>query len=88
MPGAVHCGTFRKDVHSLSCHYEDSPGKSGSKRSLFALSVAGPRPCKNPNIYVTMLTLSLLPGMTGSPNSFTARGPVTLTAILFPQPAV
>ena len=29
-----------------------------------------------------------LPGMTGPPNSFTARGPVTLTAILFPQPAV
>ena len=29
-----------------------------------------------------------VPGMTGPPNSFTARGPVTLTAILFPQPAV
>ena len=29
-----------------------------------------------------------IPGMTGPPNSFTARGPVTLTAILFPQPAV
>ena len=26
--------------------------------------------------------------MTGPPNSFTARGPVTLTAILFTQPAV
>ena len=25
-------------------------------------------------------------GMTGPANSFTARGPVTLTAILFPQP--
>ena len=25
---------------------------------------------------------------TKAPNSFTARGPVTLTAILFPQPAV
>ena len=33
-------------------------------------------------------TFGLLPGMTGPPNSFTARGPVTLTAILFPQPAV
>ena len=29
-----------------------------------------------------------LPGMTGPHNSFTARGPITLTAILFPQPAV
>ena len=29
-----------------------------------------------------------LPGMTGLPNSFTARGPVTLIAILFTQPAV
>ena len=29
-----------------------------------------------------------VPGMTGPPNSFTARGPVTLTAILFPRPAV
>ena len=29
-----------------------------------------------------------IPGMTGPPNSFTARGPVTLTTILFPQPAV
>ena len=29
-----------------------------------------------------------IPGMTGPPNSFTARGPVTLTAILFTQPAV
>ena len=29
-----------------------------------------------------------LPGMTGPPNSFTAQGPVTLTAILFTQPAV
>ena len=29
-----------------------------------------------------------LPGMTGPPNSFTARGPVTLTSILSPQPAV
>ena len=29
-----------------------------------------------------------LPGMTGPPNSFTARSPVTLIAILFPQPAV
>ena len=29
-----------------------------------------------------------LPGMTGPPNSFTARGPVTLTSILFTQPAV
>ena len=29
-----------------------------------------------------------LPGMTGPPNSFTARGPVTLTVILFTQPAV
>ena len=29
-----------------------------------------------------------VPGMTGPPSSFTARGPVTLTAILFPQPAV
>ena len=27
-------------------------------------------------------------GMTGPPNSFAARGPVALTAILFPQPAV
>ena len=31
---------------------------------------------------------AILPGMTGPPNSFTARGPVTLTAILFTQPAV
>ena len=31
---------------------------------------------------------SYLPGMTGPPNSFAARGPVTLTTILFPQPAV
>ena len=30
----------------------------------------------------------ILPGMTGPPNSFTARGPVTLTAILFTHPAV
>ena len=30
----------------------------------------------------------VVPGMTGPPNSFTARGPVTLTAILFTQPAV
>ena len=30
-------------------------------------------------------TQSVLPGMTGPPNSFTARGPVTLTAILFTQ---
>ena len=29
-----------------------------------------------------------VPGVTEPPNSFTARGPVTLTAILFPQPAV
>ena len=29
-----------------------------------------------------------LPGMTGPPNLFIARGPVTLTAILFPQPAL
>ena len=29
-----------------------------------------------------------LPHMTGPPNSFTARGPVTLTAILFTQPAM
>ena len=29
-----------------------------------------------------------VPGVTGPPNSFTARGPVTLTAILFPHPAV
>ena len=29
-----------------------------------------------------------VPGMTGPPNSFTARGPVTLTYILFTQPAV
>ena len=29
-----------------------------------------------------------VPGMTGPPNSFTARGPVTLTAILFTQTAV
>ena len=28
-----------------------------------------------------------LPGITGPPNSFTARGPVTLTSILFTQPA-
>ena len=31
---------------------------------------------------------SSIPGMTGPPNSFTARVPVTLTAILFTQPAV
>ena len=29
-----------------------------------------------------------VPGMTGPPNSFTARGPVTPTAILFTQLAV
>ena len=34
------------------------------------------------------LLSTTLPGMTGPPNSFTARGPVTLTAILFTQPAV
>ena len=27
-------------------------------------------------------------GMTGPPNSFIAQGPITLTAILFPQPAM
>ena len=37
------------------------------------------------NVFVVVLHL---PGMTGPPNSFTARGPVTLTAILFTQPAV
>ena len=30
----------------------------------------------------------ILPGMTEPPNSFTARGPVTLTAILLTQPTV
>ena len=30
----------------------------------------------------------LVPSMTGPPNPLTARGPVTLTAILFTQPAV
>ena len=33
-------------------------------------------------------TFGLLSGMTGPLKSFTARGPVTLTAILLPQPAV
>ena len=36
---------------------------------------------------VELLSTSL-PGISGPPNSFTARGPVTLTAILFTQPAV
>ena len=59
MPGAVNCMTFHKDVRSLSCHSEESRGKLGSKRSLFALSVAGPRPCKDRSIYVTMLIFNL-----------------------------
>ena len=37
---------------------------------------------------VTRTWTKKLPGLTGPPNSFTARGPVTLTAILFTQPAV
>ena len=38
--------------------------------------------------YIWTIWMNTLSGMTGPPNSFTARGPVTLTTILFPQPAV
>ena len=41
-----------------------------------------------PIFFLNIIIYFMLPGMTGPPNSFTARGPVTLTTILFPQPAV
>ena len=40
------------------------------------------------NNILVMFLYYLLPDMTGPPNSFTARGPVTLNTILFTQPAV
>ena len=43
---------------------------------------------KSQDLDFLLRTTKKLPGMTGPPNSFTARGPVTLTAILFTQPAV
>ena len=39
-------------------------------------------------IALLIIAPPIIPGMTGPPNSFTARGPVTLTAILFTQKAV
>ena len=38
--------------------------------------------------HLALTSVKSVLGMTGPPNSFTARGPVTLTAILFTQPAV
>ena len=84
---------FKVDTKSCSntrtMQYCGQP--SWSRGSVLGRRPSGPESrflCLDGSVISFISPSSEVPGMTAPPNSFTARGPVTLTAILFPQPAV
>ena len=62
--------------------------RTRNKITDFMMILAWASPFNYDVIINAQMSCCMVPGMTGPPNSFTARGPVTLTAILFPQPVV